>query len=116
MAYCGDASTRTRRRSATSAYSPADDRRPRLLGERRSLHPGRGENECSGGSVHAVAVELEHCVASQHEEELLVCGGVALVVLVDDEVALGTRCPGGNTERRDAEMVSDRPVVAGLVR
>jgi hypothetical protein len=77
---------------------------------------GRGEDESSGGRVHPVAVELEHRVASQHEEELLVCGGVALVVLVDDQVARSTGRPCGNTERRDAEVVSDRPVVTAPVR
>jgi hypothetical protein len=49
-------------------------------------------------------------VASQHEEELLVCGRVALVVLVDDQVARGMGRPGGGTEGRNAEVVPDRPI------
>ena len=61
-----------------------DDGRPCLLGGRRSLDAGMGENERSCGRVHPVSVELKHRVASQHEEKLLVCCGIALVVQVDD--------------------------------
>jgi hypothetical protein len=54
-------------------------------------------------------------VASQHQEELVVCGRVALVVLVDDEVACGMTRPHGGTERRDAEVMPDRAVVTAHV-
>jgi hypothetical protein len=55
-------------------------------------------------------------VAPQYEEELLVRSGIAGVMLVDDLVTRGTSGPGGNTERCDAEVVSDRPVVTAPVR
>jgi hypothetical protein len=47
------------------------------------------EDECPGRRVHPLAVEFEDGVASQHDEELLVCRGVALVVLVDYQVVGG---------------------------
>src|SRR4029077_10289832 len=66
--------------------------------------------------VDPVTVKLEHRVAAEHEKELLVSGGVILVVLVNDEVTRRTGRPGSHSERRDAQMVSDRPVVTADVR
>ena len=77
---------------------------------------GGAKTRVPAGASTRSPSELEHGVASQHEEELLVCGGVALVVLVDDQVARGMGSPSGNPERRDAEVVSDRPVVTAPVR
>ena len=78
---------------------------------------GRGEDESSGRRVDSVAIKFEHGVAAQHEKELLVRGGVALVVLVDDEVSSCTRSPSSHSERRDTEVVSDRQIAtAGVVK
>src|SRR5262249_58112300 len=87
-----------------------------LRGGGRSLRAGRGEHESSGWRVDPVTVKLEHRVAAHHKEELLVSGGVILVVLVDDKIACGAGCPGGHSERRDAQMVPDRPIVTACVR
>src|SRR5262249_20877792 len=76
----------------------------------------RGEHESPGRRVDPLAVELEHRVAAQHEKELLVSGGVILVVLVDDEVARRMGRPGGHSERRYAQVVPDRPIVTADVR
>jgi hypothetical protein len=54
-------------------------------------------------------------VPAQHEKELLVSGGVTLVVLVDDQVARRTGRPGSHSERRDAQAVPDRPVMTAYV-
>ena len=54
-------------------------------------------------------------MSSHDEEELLVRRRVALVVLVDDQFARGTGRPRGGAERRDAEVVPDRPVVTAPV-
>jgi hypothetical protein len=77
---------------------------------------GGGEHESSGWRVDPVAVELEHRVAAHDEKELLVSGGIVLVVLVDDGVARRTGRPSGHPERRDAQVVPDRPVVTACVR
>src|SRR3954452_3401877 len=57
------------------------DRRLRLLGERRSLHARPGEDERSGWCVEAFAVEFEPRSAALDEVELLILS--LLVVLVD---------------------------------
>src|SRR5215831_15534996 len=93
-----------------------DDGRPGLLGGGRSLGAGRGEHESSGWRVDPVTVKLEHRVAAQHEKEFLVSGGVILVVLVYDEVTHSTGRPSSHSERRDAQVVSDRPIVTACVR
>ena len=74
-----------------------------------------GEYESSGRRVDPVTVKLEHGVAAQHEKELLVRSGVVLCVLVDDEVARGTGRPSSYSERRDTQVVSDRPIVTACV-
>src|SRR6266545_5536423 len=92
-----------------------DDGRPFLCGGCHPLRAGRGENESSGRRVDPVTLELEHRVAAQDEEQLLVCCRVALVVLVDDEVSRCMGSPGGHSERGDAQVVSDRPIVTACV-
>jgi hypothetical protein len=59
------------------------DRRPGLLGERRSLPTGPGEDERTGRRVQALAVELEDGAPSVDEVQLLI-RVIRLVVLVDD--------------------------------
>lgn len=51
----------------------------------------------------------------EHEKELRVSGGVVLVVLVNDEIARGMGGPGSRSERRNAQVVSDRPIVTARV-
>jgi hypothetical protein len=92
-----------------------DDCCPCLLGGGRSLGAGRHRNESSGRRVDLVAVDREHGVAAQDEKEFLVSGGVVLVVLVDDGVARGVGSPSSHTERRDAQLVPDRPIVTACV-
>ena len=77
-----------------------DDRRLGLLGERRSLHAGRGEDERAGGRIDPLAVELEHGAPLQDEVELLVPVRLVLVVLVDDPVARAAAGPRVDAERR----------------
>src|SRR5688500_13290726 len=84
-----------------------EDRRPRLLGERRSIHTGPDIDERAGGRVPSFAAELEDGVASCDEVELLV-PVVRLVVLVDDPIACLGRGPGVDAEGRDAEAMPDR--------
>ena len=48
-----------------------DERRPRLLSERRPLHLGANEDECARGCVHPLAVELERRAPSLDEVQLL---------------------------------------------
>src|SRR5262245_24443041 len=88
-----------------------DDRRRRLLRERRPLHAGPREDERARRRVHALSVELEPRPALVHEVELLLPVadvGRYLVVLVDDPVArLGS--PGVHSEGLDPEVVADRP-------
>src|SRR5439155_428325 len=95
------------------------DRRPGLLGERRSLHAGTSEHECAGRALHPLAIELEHRAPLQDEVELLVPVRFVLVVLVDDPVARGTCRPRVDAEGRDAEVVPDgshgTPAVVDLV-
>jgi hypothetical protein len=54
-------------------------------------------------------------VAAQHEKELLVSGGVVLIVLVDDEVAGSAGRPSSHSERGDAQVMSDRPIMTACV-
>jgi len=54
-------------------------------------------------------------VTAQHKKELLVSGGVILVVLVDDEVARSAGRPSSYSERRDAQFMPDRPIVTARV-
>ena len=69
-----------------------------------------------GWRVDPVTVKLEHRVAAQHEKQLLVRGAVALVVLANDEVTRRAGRPGSRSERCDAQVVQDRPVVTACVR
>ena len=85
---------------------------PSSLAEAARLVPGGAKTSVPAGASTTVAVELEHGVAAQHEKELLVSGGVVLVVLVDDGVARDMGRPSRHSERRDAQVVPDRPVVA----
>ena len=48
-----------------------DERRPRLLSERRPLNAGANEDECARGCVHPLAVELERRAPSLDEVQLL---------------------------------------------
>ena len=83
-----------------------ENRRPRLLGERRPLHARAGEDERAGRRIHAFAVEFEPGSAAVDEVELLILP--LLIVLVDDPVSgLPTR-PGVDPERRDAKVVAQR--------
>src|SRR4029450_10657922 len=84
-----------------------DDRRPRLLGERRPLDARAGEDECAGRRIDPLAVELEAGTAALNQVELLVLA--RLVVLVDDPGACLAARPGIDAEGRDAEVVPDRP-------
>src|ERR1700759_1494229 len=84
-----------------------DDRRPRLLGERRALYVGPDEDQRADWRLHRLAGELEPCTAGLHEVELFVSVVAALVVLVDDSVARLATDPGVDAERRDAEVVAD---------
>jgi hypothetical protein len=76
---------------------------------------GSGENERPGRRVDLVAVKLKHRVAAQHQEELLISGGVALVVLVDDALARRACRPSSHSKRRDAQVVSNRPIMTACV-
>src|SRR5439155_12538257 len=83
-----------------------DHDRPRLLGERRSLDAGMGEDERAGRRVHPLAVQLERRMAAVDEVQLL-AAIIRLIVLVDDPVA---RIRGGkrvDAERCDAQVVPD---------
>ena len=42
------------------------------LGDRRSLDAGRDVDEGTCGRVYPVPVDLEHSMASHHEEQLLI--------------------------------------------
>ena len=64
-----------------------DDRRPGLLGERRSLHAGAGEDEGAGGRDHRSPSSSKAARPRSDEVELLVRVRLGLVVLVDDPVA-----------------------------
>ncbi len=85
-----------------------DERRPRLFGERRPLHPGSDEDEGAGRRVQALAVELEPRATLLDEVQLLLLV-VRLVVLVDQPVSRLTRCPAVDAEGGDPEVVPDRP-------
>src|SRR5207302_9657014 len=62
-----------------------NDRRPRLLGERRALDARTDEDQCGGGRLDRLAVELEPGAAALHEVELLLSVAVlVLVVLIED--------------------------------
>ena len=85
-----------------------DDRRARLLGERRPLDAGPDVDERAGRRVHLLAVDLEPRPAGLDEVELLFAP-VGLVVLVDDPIAGLAARPGVDAEGRDAEVVADGP-------
>ena len=94
-----------------------ENRRLRLLGERRPLHAWTDEDERAGRRIEAVAVEFEPGSAAVDEVELLILS--LLVVLVDDPVSRLPTRPGVDPERRDAEVMAHRTprlaAVAGLV-
>ena len=77
--------------------------------------PGRANTSVPAGCVDALAVQLERCVPSQHEVELLVRIGLGLVVLVDEPVAGGAGGPRVHAERGDPEVMAHRPVRAAPV-
>jgi hypothetical protein len=56
------------------------------------------------------AVELEFGVAGQDEVELLLGVGLVLGVLIDDPLAGLAPDERVDTQRRDAEVLADRPV------
>src|SRR3954452_7639259 len=111
------------RRLERDAPPPADDEdrrlrlgRPRLAGEARV----RDEHERPGRRVELLAVHGEARRAADHDVQLLVAGGAALlrrlVVALDRLVAGGLRHPGVDAERADAEVVADRLPVGLAVR
>jgi len=62
-----------------------EDRRRRLLGERRPLHSRTGKDERSRGRIHPLAVEFERGSAVPDEVQLLVVA--LLIVLVEDPIS-----------------------------
>src|SRR6478735_10333555 len=84
-----------------------DERRARLLSERRTLDAALGEHERAGRGVDLLAVELEPGPAGVDEVELLVL--TLLVVLVDDPVAGVPGREGVHAERGDAEVMPHGP-------
>src|SRR5439155_9339450 len=70
-----------------------DDRRARLLGERRPLDAGPDVDERAGRRVYLLAAKLEPRAADLDEVELLF-PLVGLVVLVDDPIAGLAARPG----------------------
>src|SRR5690606_34146378 len=93
-----------------------EDRRPLFRGSRCSMRAGSGEHQRSRGRVYPVAIKVEDGVATQYNEELLIGGGVALIMLVDDRTSGRPGAPGRHPECRDAKAMSNRPVVALSVR
>src|SRR2546423_11104437 len=83
-----------------------DDRRARLLGERRSLDAGPDVDERAGRRVQLLAVELEPRAAGLDEVELLLLvPGIGLGGLVSDPLARLAGRPGGHGAGRDADVV-----------